>query len=124
MCSSGRWSSRAQALPIHVIVGQQAFVLAGHERGRDHENRGGAIARDRNIPNDRDTKERLDIRVVRLRFQRVPEEDDEIEPAFRDARAELLVAAERTALELDDGRIDDLFQQCAGRAGGVQFVIC
>jgi len=51
---------------------------------------------------DGNPQQRLDVDVVRLRLERIPEEDHEIDPSFHDARADLLVAAERTAQEPRD----------------------
>ncbi len=43
---------------------------------------------------DRHPQQRLDVDVVRLRLERVPEEEHDVEPAFGDAGTDLLVAAE------------------------------
>ena len=43
------------------------------------------------------------VRVVGLRLERIPEEDEEVDLALGDQRAQLLVAAERPALQLLDG---------------------
>jgi len=37
-----------------------------------------------------------------LRLQRIPEEDEQVDLAFSDARADLLIAAERPAAEAGD----------------------
>ena len=52
-----------------------------------------------------------------LGLERVPEEDDEIDGAFRDLGADLLVPAKRAALELDDGRLEGFLEKNAGSAG-------
>ena len=61
-------------------------------------------------------KQRLDIRIVRLRFERIPEEDEKIDLAIGDLGADLLIAAQGPALELGDLEAQLLFQDFAGRA--------
>src|SRR5262249_16176357 len=60
---------------------------------------------------------------MRLRFQWVPEEDDKVNRAFRDFRADLLIAAERTALESRDREIELSFQDSTSGPSGVQIVL-
>jgi len=43
---------------------------------------------------------------VRLRAHRVPEEDEHVEAPRGDQRADLLVAAERAALEAGHGQVE------------------
>jgi hypothetical protein len=59
---------------------------------------------------------------MRLRAHRVPEEDQHVELAEGDERADLLVAAERAALEAGDRQVECFAQQPAGGAGSVQGV--
>ena len=73
------------------------------------------VARDRDVPDDGDPEQCPDVRVVGLRLERVPEEDEEVDVARGDHRAELLVAAERPALQLDDPDPELVLEQRAGR---------
>jgi hypothetical protein len=59
---------------------------------------------------------------MRLCAQRVPEEDQHVELAQGDERADLLVAAERAAQEAGDRQLERLAQQPAGGTSGVQGV--
>src|SRR5579872_3718423 len=59
---------------------------------------------------------------MRLRAHGVPEEDEHVKVTRSDQRADLLVTAERTALEAGDGQVQAGTQQLAGRAGRVQDV--
>ena len=54
---------------------------------------------------DRDAEQRFDVDVMGLGLELVPEEDDEVDAPFGDTRADLLVAAERSAQE-PDGQIE------------------
>src|ERR1022692_897204 len=58
-----------------------------------------------------------------LRLEGIPEEDQEIDVSIHDLGADLLVPAQRSALELDDVKAQLLFQQRAGGAGGVYLVM-
>ena len=100
-----------------------ALVDAPHQGARQDEIRSGAVARDRAVVDDRDAEQRLDVHVVGLRLQRVPEEDNAIEPAFGDSRAHLLVAAERSAEKAMDGQVERLGHEPTGRARRVQLVV-
>ncbi len=60
---------------------------------------------------------------MRLRFQRIPEEDDKVDRAFGDFGANLLVAAQRTAFETRDREIKFRFQDVARGPGGVQIML-
>src|SRR5450759_204652 len=56
------------------------------------------VACDRYVPYDRDPQQRLHVRVVSLGFERLPEEDQEVDAAVGDHRPDLKVAAERSRL--------------------------
>ena len=94
------------ALHVRVEVRELALIAARHEWRRDDEVGGRAVACHGDVPDDRDPDERLHVGVVRLRLQRIPEEDEDVELALRDERADLLVAAERAALEPGDGQVE------------------
>ena len=59
----------------------------------------------------------LDVRVVRLRLERVPEEDQKVYLTLDDLGADLLVAAEGAALEPLDRELQLLLESRPGRAG-------
>src|SRR5207253_7915253 len=87
------------------------------------EVRRGAVAGHRYVPHHGDAQQGLDVRIVRLRLQRVPEEDQTVDVALGDSGANLLIATQRSALELVDSQPELLLQQMAGGAGGVQLVV-
>jgi hypothetical protein len=64
---------------IHVIIRYKTIIIAVHQGGGDHKICGGAIAGNRNVPNNRQAQQRFDIRVVRLGFERIPEKDKKID---------------------------------------------
>jgi hypothetical protein len=57
-----------------------------------------------------------------LRFQRIPEEDQQVDVPLDDPCADLLVAAERAALEAGDAEVQVVTQHDSGRAGCEQAV--
>jgi hypothetical protein len=60
---------------------------------------------------------------MRQRLQRVPEENEKVNAAFRYARAYLLVTAQRTALESGDFRAYLLLQDFAGCSRGEKLML-
>ena len=99
-----------------------AAVLLVHQRAREHEVGGRAVARDRRVVDDGDPQQRLHVDVVRVRLERVPEEDHEVDAPFGDRGADLLVAAERAAEEAVHLQAELVGEQRAGGAGRVQLV--
>lgn len=91
-------------LPIQVGIVFAADRRIGliHQRRGDHVVRGGAVTRGRDVVDDGDPQQGLDVHVVRMRLHRVPEEDDEVDAPLSDHRPQLLIAAQRPGLELDD----------------------
>jgi hypothetical protein len=57
---------------------------------------------------------------VRLRLQRIPEEDQQVDVSLGDPRADLLVAAERAALEAGDIEAKLVGEHPPGRVSGEQ----
>ncbi len=106
-----------------AVVGLEALVAAVHQRRGDQEVGGGAVAGHRDVPHHGDAQQRLDVRVVRLRLERVPEEDQDVDLALRDLGADLLVAAERAALQAGDRQPELVAEQRAGGAGGAEVVL-
>jgi hypothetical protein len=70
---------------------------------------GSPVAGNGNIPNHRYAQKRFHVWVMRQRLEWVPEENKEINAAFSDAGADLLVAAKRAALESGDFSCRALF---------------
>ncbi len=113
---------RADRAP-QVLGGGHAVVLLAHQRAREHEVRRRAIAGDRHVVDDRDAQQRLHVDVVRVRLQRVPEEDHEVDATFRDRGAHLLIAAQRSAQEAVDVQSELTRELRARRAGGMELVL-
>ena len=82
-----------------IQIRQPPLVFFFHQRAREQKVGGCAVAGDRHVVDDRDAQQRLDVDIVRVGRQRIPEENDEVDPAFGDAGADLLIAAERPAAE-------------------------
>src|SRR5262245_50999515 len=57
-----------------------------------------------------------------MRRERVPEKNDEVDPAFGDAGANLLIAAERTASEPRHAQAGFFGDQATGCSGAVELV--
>src|SRR5262249_52754857 len=106
------------------LVRRQGLARAGivQQRRGDEEIRARPVAGDRDVPDHRDPQQRLDVVIVRLRLQRVPEEHQQVDLAVRDPGADLLVAAQPAAAEADDGQAEILVEQAPGGTGGVQAV--
>ena len=60
---------------------------------------------------------------MRLRFERIGEEDDEIDFSVHDARADLLVAAERSAVEAADRKSGLFRDHFCGGSGSAEEVM-
>jgi hypothetical protein len=103
-------------------IGRERLVTAGHQGRRDDKIGRRAVARDRNVPHHGDAQQGLDVRIVWLGLERIPEEDQTIDLAFGDAGADLLVAAERAALKFVDRQPELLLEQMAGGAGREELV--
>ncbi len=69
-----------------------------HIPGCKHEIRSSKIIGYRNIIYDRNSKKRLDIRIMRLCFQRIPQKDHKVNATFYDLCSNLLIPSEGTAL--------------------------
>src|SRR5262245_18822923 len=104
-------------------VGLDRLVVIVEQRRRDQHVGGREVAGDRNVPQRRQAKERLDVGVVRLRLERIPEEDEQIDRALGDPGSDLLVAAERSAHQPGDLEPQLVLQQGPGRPGGNQVVL-
>lgn len=62
------------------------------------------------VPNHGDAEQRLDAGVVRLRLERVPEEDQKVDRACGNERLELMIVTERTALHTLQAKTDALLK--------------
>jgi len=90
------------------------LVAAAHQRRGDHEVCGGPVAGNRDIADNRDSEQGLDVRVMRMWLQRIPEEHQQIDLALGDAGADLLVTAVRAAPEAGDRQPEILLQEVTG----------
>src|SRR5712691_6017004 len=109
---------------VALIIGYQAIILSIHEGRGDHEIRRGPITGNGNIPHHRHAQESLDIGVMRHGFERVPEKDEKIDLVSDDLSTDLLVPAQGSALESRDFEAKFAFQNLAGGACRVHFVVC
>jgi len=78
------------------------LVAAAHQRRGDHEVCGGPVAGHRDIADHRDAEQRLDVRVMWMWLERIPEEHQQVDLALGDAGADLLVATVGAAPEAGD----------------------
>ncbi len=99
---------------INIVIRHKTIIVAIHQGGGYHEIGGGAIAGNWNIPNYRHAQERLNIRIVGLRFERVPEKDEKVNPAVGYLGADLQISAQRSALEFVNLEAKLLFQNLTG----------
>src|SRR6266498_1071701 len=109
---------------IAFIVGYQAIILSIHEGRGDHEIRGGPITGNGNIPHYCHAQEGLDVGIMRHGFERIPEKDEKIDLVSDDLSTDLLVPAQGSALEFHDFEAKFAFQDLAGGACRVHFVVC
>ena len=116
---------RLKHLPVFVgiVIRETAAVFFVHQMGGEHKVRRGAVTGDGDIPDYGDSEKRLDVRIVRHWFQRIPEENHKIDFAQRYLGAQLLIAAQRAAFHLVNRDAQFLFDYSAGGSGGVDFVI-
>src|SRR5262245_7622383 len=89
-----------------VEVGQSPFIRLVHQRTGEQEIGRGAIAGDRDVIDDGQAQQRLDVDVVWMRGEGIPEEDDEVDSPVGDGGADLLIAAQRTASKPGDGETE------------------
>ena len=106
-----------------LVLGNHTLVVVRHQRRRNDEVGGRAIAGDRDIPDGGDAQEGPHVGVVRMRLQRIPEKDQDIDAAFGDPGADLLIAPQRAALKLVDIGLKLLLQEVAGRLCRVQLML-
>ena len=93
-----------KAFQVGVEIRTDPFVRFVHEGRGNHVIRRGPVARHGDVPYDGDPQECLHVGVMGVWFQRIPEEDDEIDEPFRDLGPNLLITPQRAALQLDDRR--------------------
>src|SRR6267143_3056479 len=114
---------RDRASLLRFIIRHQSLILAVHQRRGDHEIRRRAIARNRYVPNYGHPQESLDVGVMRLRFERIPEKDQEIDFTLDDLGPYLLISPQGAALELGDVEAKLLLQNGTGRTGRIDLVV-
>lgn len=117
-CLDVFYSTRAVGLEVR----HEAGVVFAHEGRGDDEVGGGSVTGERDVPDDGHAEEGFYIRVVGLGFERVPEEDQEVDFVLGDLCADLHVSAEGAALEFVNLEPEFLLQEAAGGAGGVDLV--
>ena len=82
--------------------GVPVLMAAAHQRRGDHEVCNIPVAGNRDIADHRDAEQCLDVWVMRMWLQRIPEEHQQIDLALGDTGADLLVTAVRAAPEAGD----------------------
>ena len=98
------------------------LMVAAHQRRGNQEIRGSPVAGNRDIADHRDPEQGLDIRVMRMWLQRVPQKHQQVDLAFGDAGTDLLVTAVRAAPEAGDRQPELLLQEVTGGGRGEQLV--
>src|SRR6202035_2447843 len=98
------------------------LMAAVHQRRGNDEVRGRPVAGHRDVADDRDPQQGLDVGVMRLWLQRIPEEDQQVDLALGDPGADLLVTTVRAAAEAGNRESELLLQQVTGRGGREQLV--
>ena len=91
--------------------------------GGDHEISRRSVARDGDVPNHRHAEERFDIRVMGNRLKGVPKKYQKIDFPVGNLGPDLLIAAQRPALQFVNLNAQFLFQYCSGRTGGIDLVM-
>lgn len=99
--------------PLASPIGHEPLILLRHERGRNEKICGGPVAGDRNIPHHGDAEQRFHIRIVGMRLQRIPEENENVDVAFANLRPDLLITAQRPALHSFHWKVQLLMKQCS-----------
>ena len=94
-----------------------------HQGRRDDEVGRRAVARHGDVVDHRDAQQGLDVHIVGMRLQRIPEEHHQIDVAFHDLGPDLLVTAQRTTPELLHRQAQLPLQEAARGAGGHQVVL-
>ena len=97
------------------VVRHDSIVRLAHQGGRDQEIRRGTVAGGRDVVQHGDAQQGLDVRVVRQRLERVPEEDQEVDARLR--RCATRSAGRRPADRGSDARpADRAPRRCAPRS--------
>jgi hypothetical protein len=80
------------------------LVLRGHQWRRNHEIGRSVVARKWNVPNHRNPQQCLNVRIMRMRRQWVPEENEEINLTFSNPGPDLLIAIQLSTFKLAHGQ--------------------
>ena len=80
-----------------VQVRQAALVLFFHERRGEQEVGSRTVTRDRDVVDHGYAQQRLDVHVMRMRLERVPEKNHEVDSTIYDRGADLLIASQGSA---------------------------
>src|SRR5918992_2021635 len=108
--------------PPRLVQREQPLVVLAHERRAEHEVGRRAVARDRDVVDDRDAEQRLHVDIMRMWLERIPEEDHEVDLPFDNTRAHLLVPAKRSAAKASDVETELLGQKSPRGAGGEEIM--
>src|SRR5688572_17009091 len=120
---SAAWRSRPSEQRPRSPSAYAALVAPPHQGGRQEEVGRRAITRNRDVVDNGNAQQRLDIDVVWMGLQRIPEEDDEIDSPLDDARANLLVAPQRPAQEAGHREAQVARDQGSCRPGGAEVMM-
>src|SRR5512134_1767630 len=124
-CRSGsrcRTSRCGSSFPGTTRIGQRRLLLRRAilpvKRRRDEKGGGPVVARRRNVVQDGKPQQRLDIHIVGMGRERIPEEHEHVHLRFGDHGAHLRIAALGAVLQQVDGKPhagDDLFPRRSRR---------
>jgi hypothetical protein len=81
-----------RALDPRSVIEELALVLAVQQWTRNQKICSCEVAGCRDVVDHREPQQGLDVDIVRMWFQRVPEKDQKVDLALSDLRADLLVA--------------------------------
>jgi len=106
-----------------AVVRHAALVSGKQQRRRNQKVSRGTVAGHGYVPNHRHAQQRLYVRVMRLRLQRVPKENQQIHGTLGNAGANLHVPAQRAAEQAGDGQLQLALQHAPGGASGQQHIV-
>jgi len=104
------------------VVGNPVLMGLVHQRAAEQVVGAAFIAGHRNVPHRRHAQQGLDVRVMGLGLEGVPEEHQQVDPLFGDLRSQLLIAAQRAADHAFHRQPQAFAQQQPGGAGGDQLM--
>ena len=99
-----------------------ALVGGVHQRRGEDEVRRGAVHGDGDVLQHGHAQQGAHVWVVRVRFEGVPEEDEEVELSLGDERAELLVAPHRSGQQPVHLQPEPAVDELSGGPGAVELM--